>query len=227
MGIEENWQSFVNMTRGKAISHGKASQYWDRIHNILSLTLIFISGLTTLATLLPMLTNYVAAGLGAATTLVSAVAGSLNPSSRRQVQMESSRGFRALMLKMVRVETEREYEELWKEYNKELLNEPFLPRRFKVKDNTNFTMTPEFKIVVAQKKAEVEDAVLELETERNSLAADEIVAQTKAEVEDAVLELESERNSLAADEADCVPGSVTKSENSELEEEEDIDLKSI
>ena len=78
--------------------------------------------------------------------------------------MESSRGFRALMLKLVRVETERDYEELWKEYNKELLGEPFLPSKFKVKEDTNFSMTPEFQIVVAQKKADVEDCASELES---------------------------------------------------------------
>ncbi|KAL5269653.1 hypothetical protein ACHWQZ_G003192 [Mnemiopsis leidyi] len=163
MGIEANWQSFVNMTRAKADSHGKVAQHWDRIHNILSMTLIFLSALTTLSTLLP-LSHYVAAALGAVTTLVSAITGSLNPSARRQQQMESSRGFRALMLKMVRVETERDYEELWKEYNKELLGEPFLPSKFKVKEDTNFSMTPEFQIVVAQKKADVEDCASELES---------------------------------------------------------------
>ena len=73
--------------------------------------------------------------------------------------MEASRGFRALMLKMVRVETERNYEELWKEYNKELLGEPFLPSKFRVKDNTAFSMSPEFQIVVAQKKADVGECV--------------------------------------------------------------------
>ena len=164
MGIEANWESFVNMTRAKAESHGKVAQHWDRIHNILSMTLIFLSALTTLSTLLPMLSHYVAAALGAVTTLVSAITGSLNPSARRQQQMESSRGFRALMLKMVRVETERDYEELWKEYNKELLGEPFLPSKFKVKEDTNFSMTPEFQIVVAQKKADVEDCTSESDT---------------------------------------------------------------
>ena len=177
MGIEENWESFVNMTRAKAESHGKVAQHWDRIHNILSMTLIFLSAMTTLSTLLPMLSNYVAAALGAVTTLVSAITGSLNPSARRQQQMESSRGFRALMLKMVRVETERDYEELWKEYNKELLGEPFLPSKFKVKEDTNFSMTPEFQIVVAQKRADVGACSLELGSNKECLAADSSVSQ--------------------------------------------------
>ena len=155
MGINENWLSFVSMTKAKADSHGKVAQSWDRIHNILSLSLIVLSALTTLSTLLPI-TMYVAATLGAITTLVSAISGSMAPSNRRQMQMESSKGFRALMLKMVRVETEREYEELWRAYNKELLGEPFLPSKYKVKEDTNFTMTPEFTIIVKKKENEVE-----------------------------------------------------------------------
>ena len=76
--------------------------------------------------------------------------------------MESSKGFRSLMLKMVRVETEREYEELWKEYNKELLSEPFVPHKYKVKEDTNFTMTPEFTMIVKKKEQDLENMVEEL-----------------------------------------------------------------
>ena len=133
----------------------------------------------------------------------------MQPSNRRQAQMESSRGFRALMLKMVgylrtrilnylvedfvihlvvvnvsidvvivcliwytrsdlttrmfqvRVETERDYEELWKEYNKELLGEPFLPKKFKVEEEINFSMTPEFSLIVREKENEVNKSVNE------------------------------------------------------------------
>ena len=76
--------------------------------------------------------------------------------------MEASRGFRALMLKMVRVETEREYEELWKEHNRELLGEPFLPSKFRVKTETEFSMSPEFMMVIARKEAEVNELKSEL-----------------------------------------------------------------
>ena len=150
------------MTKAKADSHGKVAQYWDSTHNIMSLSLIVLSAITTLSVLLPI-THYVPATLGAITTLLSAVAGSMAPSTRRQQQMESSKGFRTLMLKMVRVESEREYEELWKEYNKELLGEPFLPAKYRVKEDTNFTMTPEFTIIVKQKENEVENMIEELE----------------------------------------------------------------
>ncbi|XP_063677276.1 uncharacterized protein LOC134813430 [Bolinopsis microptera] len=191
MGIEENWGSFVNMTLAKAESHGKVAQYWDRMHNIMSMAIIFLSALTTLSVLLPI-THYVGATLGAVTTLLSAINGSLNPSTRRQEQMEASRGFRALMLKMVRVELEKDYEDLWKEYNKELLGEPFLPSKFKVKDNTAFSMSPEFQIVVAQKKAEVGECLSKIGEEHSednclvyqSPMSEEIDLEVEADIEE-------------------------------------------
>ena len=158
MGIIANWKSFVNMTRAKAESHGAVAQSWDRVHNVLNMAMILLAALTTISTLLPI-SHYIPAAIGAVTTVLSAINGSLNPSQRRQEQMESSRGFRALMLKMVRVETERDYEELWKEYNKELLEEPFLPKKFQVKMDMEFSMTPEFQIIVNQKMKEVEEAL--------------------------------------------------------------------
>jgi hypothetical protein len=66
------------------------------------------------------------------------------------------------MLKMVRVETEREYEELWKEYNKELLREPFLPAKLEVKDKTEFSMSPRFQMVVALKESDLKGMTSEL-----------------------------------------------------------------
>ena len=88
MGIAENWQSFVNMTQAKAESHGKYAQFWDTVHTALALTLIFLSTITTLSTLLPI-THYVPAALGAATTLISAINGSMQPGTKRQAQTES------------------------------------------------------------------------------------------------------------------------------------------
>ena len=54
MGIIENWQSYVNMTKAKADSHMRVAQYWDRMTRTLSITLICMSGVTTVATLLPL-----------------------------------------------------------------------------------------------------------------------------------------------------------------------------
>jgi len=179
MGVEENWASFVAMTKSKADSHAKVAQYWDSVHNVLSLSLIVLSACTTLSTLLPIHV-YVPATLGAITTLVSAITGSLAPSAKRQQQLESSKGFRSLMLKMVRVETDRNYEELWGEYNKELIGEPFLPSKYKVKADTHFTMSPEFMLVVKKKNVEIkermEDLDHELKVKEQELGIDEEAA---------------------------------------------------
>ena len=43
------------------------------------------------------------------------------------------------------------------------IGEPFLPAKYRVKEDTNFTMTPEFTIIVKQKENEVEDMMEELE----------------------------------------------------------------
>ena len=154
MGMMENWQAYLDMTRDKAASHAKAAQFWDFAYNVLGMSLIFLSTLTTLSTLLPI-HPYFATVVGGMTTLVSAINGSVNPSARRQAQMESSKNFKALMLRMVRCETEVDYENLWTEFNKDLATEPFLPKKFQVKEATKYTMTPEFQILVHHKTTEL------------------------------------------------------------------------
>ena len=69
--------------------------------------------------------------------------------------MESSKEFRNLMFRMIRCEVEREYEELWKEYNKTIIQEPFVPKKFEVECKLEYTMTPELVIVIEAKKQEV------------------------------------------------------------------------
>ena len=58
-------------------------------------------------------------------------------------------------MKMVRCETEEEYEELWSDYTKALQGEPFVPKKFEVDDDFEFTMTPELQILVRKKDGEV------------------------------------------------------------------------
>ena len=58
------------------------------------------------------------------------------------------------MLRMVRVETEREYEELWRAFNNELIDEPFLPKGYYQEEHVHLSMTPEFKMI-ADKKMEM------------------------------------------------------------------------
>ena len=54
-----------------------------------------------------------------------------------------------------RCETDSEYENLWKEFNKEIVSEPFLPNKYKVVVEQEYTMTPELLILIDEK----EDAV--------------------------------------------------------------------
>ena len=60
------------------------------------------------------------------------------------------------MTRMIRCESEREYEELWKEYNKALLGEPFLPKKFIVNCSVDYTMTPELVVVIREKANELQ-----------------------------------------------------------------------
>ena len=160
MGMKENWGLFVESTKAKADSHMKVAQYWDNIHNIINLVLILFSAITTVLSLLSDdIPFYVTAAISGVTTILSAVSGFLQPSQRRQMQLESSKEFRTLMLRMVRCETEREYEELWKEYNKAIIAEPFLPKKFVVGCDMPYTMTPELVILIDEKEDEVARAL--------------------------------------------------------------------
>ena len=84
-------------------------------------------------------------------TLLSAVLAFLRAADRRQLQLQSSQQFSKLMMKMVRCETEKEYEQLWKDYNKVLSDEPFLPKKFAVKEDSVYSMTPELMEVIQKK----------------------------------------------------------------------------
>ena len=154
--MKENWGLFVESTKAKSQSHMKVARYWDKIHNGINLTLIFFSAITTVLTLMEkFIPFYVTAIISGITTILSAISGYLQPSQRRQMQLESSKEFRTLMTRMVRCETERDYEELWNEYNKAILGEPFLPKKFVVACDMPHTMTPELMILVAEKEDEV------------------------------------------------------------------------
>ena len=69
------------------------------------------------------------------------------------------------MMKMIRCETDRKYESLWQQYNKLLMTEPFLPNKYKVQVNSDFSMTPELAIIISQKEEAVEEALAESEKE--------------------------------------------------------------
>ena len=158
MGIDENWLAFVQMSKARADSHARVAQFWDTADNILSISKIIFATATSTTTMFDA-SKYLPASLGAITALISAIAGYLAPHDRRVKNMESSNSFRELMLKMIRVETETDYEELWREYNKASLDEPFVPVNFVVQENARFTQSPEFVMLAKQKEAEVKEWV--------------------------------------------------------------------
>ena len=151
MGMEYNWKQFIDVTNAKRKGHLRAARYWNSVNSWLSLTLIFLAAITTFFSLVESIPNYAVSAVAALSTLLSAVLAFLRAADRRQLQLQSSQQFSKLMMKMVRCETEKEYEQLWKDYNKVLSDEPFLPKKFAVKEDFEYSMTPELMEVIQKK----------------------------------------------------------------------------
>ena len=128
--MRKNWESFIETTKNKSKGHSQAAQHWDKIGTYLSLTLIFLGAVTTFIALVDSIPPPAVAGLAALATMLSAVSAFLRPSDRRQIQMAASREFQELMMRMVRCEEENEYENLWRLFNKAVVDAPFLPKKF-------------------------------------------------------------------------------------------------
>ena len=151
MGMEYNWKQFIDVTNAKRKGHLRAARYWNSVNSWLSLTLIFLAAITTFFSLVESIPNYAVSAVAVLSTLLSAVLAFLRAADRRQLQLQSSQQFSKLMMKMVRCETEKEYEQLWKDYNKVLSDEPFLPKKFAVKEDFVYSMTPELMEVIQKK----------------------------------------------------------------------------
>ena len=157
MGIEENWQNFINITKSKSKSHMQASLYWDRWNHFFSLSLILLGAVTTFFSLIDDIPGFVVSSVAALTTLFSAITAYMRPHDRRQIQTEAAKDFKVLMMRMVRCEVEADYENLWNDLNHLLSEEPFLPKKFTSHDvDFDWTMTPELRLVAMEKRQEVE-----------------------------------------------------------------------
>ena len=177
MGMRENWQKFVDLTQAKADGHMKTARYWNMIHQAASMFLILLGAVTTALALIKGIPTIVLAGIAGTSTLVSTVLAFLKPHERQSLQSESSKEFRILMLKMVRCETETEYEGLWKQLNDAIVGEPFVPKRYAPRMQIEWTMTPELDIIITEKEREVEEALAE-DTEEKA------TPQSKATMDD-------------------------------------------
>ncbi len=51
------------------------------------------------------------------------------------------------MTQMISCETENEYEKLWSDFNREIMEEPLIPKRFAAEIDVKFTMSPELRQV--------------------------------------------------------------------------------
>ena len=51
------------------------------------------------------------------------------------------------MVKMVSCELEKDYEKLWADFNREIMDEPIMPKKFVKKIKMKYTMTPELREV--------------------------------------------------------------------------------
>ena len=71
----------------------------------------------------------------------------------------SSKEFRSMMLRMVMCETEQDYELLWKELNKAIVDEPMVPKKYLSGLKIEWTMTPQLMIVIDEKDKELEAAL--------------------------------------------------------------------
>ena len=85
--MEANWQKFIHVAQSKSEAHSRSASYWDRVHNILSLTLIFLGAITTALALLHSVPIIVVASMSGITTLISTASAFLRPSEKRQTQV--------------------------------------------------------------------------------------------------------------------------------------------
>jgi hypothetical protein len=119
--------------------------YWQNYSNLRSLY-FFLASTTALA-LLDGVPKEVVAGVGAVSTMLAAAASFLKSSDRRQLHEKTSKGFRSLMVKMISCESEKDYEKYWADFNREIMDEPIMLKKFTKNFKMKYTMTPELREV--------------------------------------------------------------------------------
>ena len=158
--MRENWERFIEITKLKSISHTKVAQYWDVVHNVTNIVIITLGATTTFLSLVKSVPSFVISAVAAITTLTSAIMAFMRPHDRRQTQIDSAKVFKVLMLRMVQCETEKVYEQLWLELNKAVMDEPFLPKKFKTgEEDLDWNLTPELQMLIAEKDHELEEVL--------------------------------------------------------------------
>ena len=154
MSQERNWKLFIDTSKKKADVHKKVATFWYHVDNCLGLVLIIIAAVTTVLSAIETTPRMVTVWWAGVSTLMTAISTFLQPAKQHQKQSDAAKQFRSLALKMIRCETDEEYENLWVQYNKTLATEPFVP--FKIDDKIQPSMTPELQQVIQRKKKKEE-----------------------------------------------------------------------
>ena len=182
--MHENWYRFVECTKAKSAAHNSAALYWNSLHTIFNLTIIFLGASTTFLSLIKQVPSYVISAVAALTTLVSAVSTFLRPHERHQMQLSASKDFRILMMKMVRCETEPEYEELWREMNRIMIEAPFISKKISKREmEIYWSITPELQLVIAERNDEIDGALGKLGKDRIEDAMDAIASYDNSKID--------------------------------------------
>ena len=162
--MRENWERFIEITKAKSISHTKVAQYWDVIHKATNIVIIILGATTTFLSLIKSVPPFVISAIAAVSTLTSAIMAFMRPHDRRQIQYDSAKIFKVLMLRMVRCESDEDYEKMWLELNKAVMDEPFLPNKFKTEnenESIDWKLTHELQMLIAEKDHELKEVLVE------------------------------------------------------------------
>ena len=89
----------------------------------------------------------VVACIGAVSIMMAAAASFLKSADRRQIHEKISKGFRSLLVKMITCESESDYEKYWADFNREIMDELIMPKKYAKNFEMRFTMTPELREV--------------------------------------------------------------------------------
>ena len=151
--MRQNWQKFLDITDQRTKAHRKAAVFWDNVHHIFSLVNIFLGAVVAAVSLMKKVPQDCVTVIASITTVLATITAFLKPAERSQIQTKCSKEFNNLLLSMVRCETEEHYEQLWRDLNKAILDEPFVSTQKKKKGAPiDWTMTPELMLVVADKE---------------------------------------------------------------------------
>ena len=129
-----------------------------------NIVIITLGATTTFLSLVKAVPSFVISSVAAIVTLISAIMAFMRPHDRRQIQFDSAKVFKVLMLRMARCESDDEYEIMWLELNKAIIDEPFLPKRFRTEEENkdiDWKLTHELQMLITVKDRELEEVLIE------------------------------------------------------------------